>query len=373
VGDISGKLGIIRIYYILINAIIMGGIWASYIFGWGGFWIWDPIEAVIFTMTYIIVSKIHCYDTLIVGTLYTIWFVVYTKTSIINGIHSFNILNWLNMEENLIIWSNIVCIATLCYVWANIKISKHWMIVTFMPVIVITTNNINEHISVGLNTYIPTNLINIILWYIIVYYATRKKRVSDKAWLMNTELIYSYILTIKISTVCIAIHTFYLFITMLNIILNVLMCLIRRRKYTRDHAHFSFLMLLIIMYIILNKEHSIADITANIYSLCNKLLCIQNSCMLREMRNIYEVHDLLLNGKKDYYLFFTSRQFSTDTCIDWIGSGNGVITMHIEDISVRRKSQINASIINKIMHIIIAVAMVFTALRAMYVIVYRNR
>jgi hypothetical protein len=26
VGDISGKLGIIRIYYILINAIIMGGI-----------------------------------------------------------------------------------------------------------------------------------------------------------------------------------------------------------------------------------------------------------------------------------------------------------------------------------------------------------
>ena len=51
---------IMRVAFVLLSAgIVMGGYWSYLTFGWGGYWIWDPVETALLTVWLSVVSVLH--------------------------------------------------------------------------------------------------------------------------------------------------------------------------------------------------------------------------------------------------------------------------------------------------------------------------
>ena len=100
----------IFIYFILIIGIITGSLWSSYLFGWGGWWIWDPIENISITYLFLIILLIHLnkntiskYLILKIIIFYDYFFFFLFKLNYVSSLHIFK-SNIFYIKYNLFIY-----------------------------------------------------------------------------------------------------------------------------------------------------------------------------------------------------------------------------------------------------------------------------
>src|SRR5690606_8025404 len=116
----------IYIYVILIIGIITGSLWSSYLFGWGGWWIWDPIENISITYIFFIIFLIHIKNNnkykneiLKIIIFYDYLFFFLFKLNYISSLHIFK-SNIFYIKYNLFIYI-IIFFIILLYITYNNK------------------------------------------------------------------------------------------------------------------------------------------------------------------------------------------------------------------------------------------------------------
>ena len=301
---------IIISYKILSSAIVLGGIWASSIFGWGGFWIWDPIENIIIIYLYILTTWIHKKETEIKSSnMYIIWYIIFTKTNIINGLHSFNEINEINALENMWIWSN-TYIIILMLIWfykkKYVKKKKNiWTWSKAIPITLIITNNINEQLHIKNILYIPTNMTTILIAYtIIIYYIKKTHTSTNQLWIKKNELILTLILYIKIQTIWIKKKISLLMLWIIKAITTNL--IIKKKKkynYIKDHIEAFIILLILIIYINTYTENEIENKKEIIVlNKNNEYIIITNKEKINNIQEKIELSNIINEKKKSYII-----------------------------------------------------------------------
>ena len=239
----------IFIYIILIIGIITGSLWSSYLFGWGGWWIWDPIENISITYLFLIILLIHLNkntysknNILKIIIFYDYLFFFLFKLNYISSLHIFK-SNIFYIKYNLFIYI-IIFFLLLLFVTidSNNKHNNKYIInnIFMYSITIILLSFFLQNFNFLYNLNINYNIINIFLNYIIFLFLAEIVILSHNY--VNTNFyknLFFFIITIF----------FFEKIILLLYGIHILLFL-KIKKYTYFfHTHYTILIvLLLILY-----------------------------------------------------------------------------------------------------------------------------
>lgn len=96
----QSKVIVMKVLVISIVSILLGSLWAQQELNWGGWWSWDPVEIILLSIIFVLLSKIHVLDKNMFYNHYANYilnkyayipvFYLIVRSNIINSIHSFS-------------------------------------------------------------------------------------------------------------------------------------------------------------------------------------------------------------------------------------------------------------------------------------------
>ena len=97
---------IVILYYLSIISILLGSLWASEIFGWGGWWFWDPIEIISFLFFLIVFYSIHISSESAILYKYLSFLLVFVllflRANLSSGLHVFFFFDFFSQIDLII-------------------------------------------------------------------------------------------------------------------------------------------------------------------------------------------------------------------------------------------------------------------------------
>ena len=240
----------IYIFYFYTATVLLGSFWATSVFGWGGWWSWDPIENISLAMwllLFIYIHKVEKINTIAI-TLFIIldfFFFFFFKFNSFQSVHIFKIL-YISMQPFFISIYILILFITIYYISINkiktIPNRNIQMIHIIVNALVITAYiiciNININIKIELLYYI------ILVLVLIVCY------------------IFTTILNIKYQTTLPIIVIINNIISIQYIIYFVLYYIYTLKK--KNKLYTIHLICCYIIYLLLNINSEIYEITFNL-------------------------------------------------------------------------------------------------------------
>ncbi|YP_007890060.1 heme lyase (mitochondrion) [Naegleria fowleri] len=241
-------ISINKLILILGISILLGSYWANSLFGWGGWWSWDPIENIALVNWIIFLLYIHKYNKKIIGSILILDFflLLVIKCNNLQSIHVFKIVN-LNLQNYFIIMYTLYVLFSYAYTKKknnNYYINNNILIKQSTLVIILYLLN-NTHIYINIYVYII--YIFVILYSYILKYLIRKNKLINT--LQLTTLIYVYKALTLLHTIISTIIIFFYIVKKKNNIYNV-------------HIY-----ILLIAYLLLNINNNIINIVYENYAL----------------------------------------------------------------------------------------------------------
>jgi hypothetical protein len=281
------------IYYILTISIILGSFWSINLFGWGGWWIWDPIENISFFYWLLLLVLIHTpiqskkllYFILYLF-VYDYFFFCTFKLSLLNSLHIF---------KNSLVYTNIFYFFYLFFCYIFIFLLIYTMILT-KKIIKISIPNLwlfyilsvlmffylyNLFASIFITVNYSQNLLNIIyipLLYIINFEFNKQ--------ILNKILWTSFIIIGIFLIMDINIFFFYL----LYLFLFCLIYPFALTYYTIIHFFFNILLLGLLVYTFNIYIYSISNYIISLQEL--SLYTIINNNYLLELYNLQIINSI---------------------------------------------------------------------------------
>jgi hypothetical protein len=262
----------VLLYLTLASAIILGGVWASTTFGWGGFWFWDPIENIIYCTLIILILILHSQNNnkfflkyvfllIILNTCY----VMYIEMNLFESLHSFNLINdnANSIDSSIFIYYLNICIIVyiiyiLIYPWYP---KEHYILILLLYLIPMLIYFNNKILLPTNFFYIPSQL-NSILLYPVLFLLTIYMKHALSMYNLNNIYIDNNILYFYITTLYILIgqFVFNMHMHILHIIFfNILIYFMFIDKYDSYWAISHTYPIYIIYYVALYYNNAISS------------------------------------------------------------------------------------------------------------------
>lgn len=285
-------LTIYYLFIILVLGIISGSIWSTNLFGWGGWWIWDPIENICFIYWLLVILLFHVNITfallLLVCVFITlldfIFFCVF-KLNLLSSLHVFQNSLYL-IQSNYFVYTFIAMfyVVLLTFIISHYysrqnKTLLFYFICFFILSVLLTLYILNILSKLFVIDHIPNSLAN--LFYLFCYYFIFVEfiKYSRTQFIINQTLIYLVFLC------------FFCYIYMNNfipILISIITPFFSMNSYKKFYASNHFLVFFILSVLIgfQTVEYSFVYNYISILSQGNNAMYSYLTVLLYEIGNI---------------------------------------------------------------------------------------
>lgn len=271
---------------ILIISILMGSYWANSLFGWGGWWSWDPIENIALINWLLFMLYIHKKNNNIINLIIIIDFLLLLaiKCNTLQSIHIFKIIN-LNLQNYFI---TLYLIIIILYLYNNILLYNN-------------NKYINNKIIIKINILILCiYLLNIYFYSILYLY-----------FIFITIIIYSILLKqqitnnkiINILMIFIISLIYKLYITLYIILTTTLVIILKNKK--KNNLYFIHLLILLTIILLFDINYEILEIILENYN------TYYNNNIVFEINQIdININHIEYTMKEIQKIYFSNQNYS---------------------------------------------------------------
>lgn len=279
-------------FFILLTGIILGSYWSVNLFGWGGWWIWDPIENIALIYFFLLLIIIHSNKKLFYYYLYLAFFIDYYfhfsyKINLFKSIHTFKI-NFIQFNINTVT----IIIPLLFFIIIIIKL---------------LINNINKDFKKIYYLYNYNNfiwLLHLIIFSSILIYLILHLQTIIQLFSSSIVMNYFTFILLNIQILFITLYILKKSIYIYSILIIFLFCLIINYESAN---YFFYLYIILIFLYSLNVKNKTLLFHNLFFTLF--ILFIINIQSVSELNYKLNLNHLILINKN--YLFINPTIFET--------------------------------------------------------------
>jgi cytochrome c biogenesis factor len=246
-------------FYIYTFTLFLGSYWATSVFGWGGWWSWDPIENISLTYWFIFLLFIHRINKYSMS-LYIYFFAIdfflffFLKFNNFQSVHIFKII-YINLQSYFIVMYFVFIFIFSYYVLKNKKSRSFTSIVLILN---ITGIVILFFFMIYIYIYISIN--QLFMYYILVYLSLFILFLLY--YILNINNIYLYVYSMVI--VFNAVFANYIFIYIFMYILIIYIYTIKKENKIYN-SHILYIIIIYILFMLTNEIQEFSILLNNTY------------------------------------------------------------------------------------------------------------